>query len=243
MEVGTWASVVGGKYDGETGTIVSVAAQSCKLSIEGVLTGYIKKTALTIIQKKVKRKKNPLAPRRPLTAYLIFCMEERKVVNTDQPELRGRVVMNELGKRWQALSMEKKVPFTEKAKILLQEYTAKLTLFNSQFVAHQAAQATEAEEKEAAAGAAGSGGGRRPRKTLPRMDPEETLRAFAESVGMPVDAMWDGVTRGDEGEIVEIVREFKDLKGTLPVGDMHMPYLRELDLSCNWELKGEARGL
>ena len=55
--------------------------------------------------------------------------------------------------------------------------------------------------------------------------------------------MWDGVTRGDEGEIVEIVREFKDLKGTLPVGDMHMPYLRELDLSCNWELKGEARGL
>jgi hypothetical protein len=100
----------------------------------------------------------------------------------------------------------------------------------------------DAEEKEAAAGAVGGGGGSRPRKTLPRMDPEEALRAFAESVGMPVDAMWDGVTRGDGGEIVEIVWCWKDLKGTLPVGDMHMPYLRKLDLRGNRELKGEAEG-
>ena len=101
----------------------------------------------------------------------------------------------------------------------------------------------EAEEKEAAAGAAGGGGGSRPRKTLPRMDPEEALRAFAESVGMPVDAMWDGVKRGDGGEIVEIVWRYKNLKGTLPVGDMHMPYLRKLILDYNKKLKGEARGV
>ena len=100
----------------------------------------------------------------------------------------------------------------------------------------------DAEEKEAAAGAAGGGGGSRPRKTLPRMDPEEALRAFAESVGMPVDAMWEGVKRGDGGEIVVIYWSWKDLKGTLPVGDMHMPYLRELNLYDNRELKGEARG-
>ena len=100
----------------------------------------------------------------------------------------------------------------------------------------------EAEEKEAAAGAVGGGGGSRPRKTLPRMDPEEALRAFAESVGMPVDRMWDDVTRGDGGEIVEIYWSCKDLKGTLPVGDMHMPYLRKLDLFNSRELKGEAGG-
>ena len=75
------------------------------------------------------------------------------------------------------------------------------------------------------------------------MDPEEALRAFAESVGMSVDAMWDGVTRGDGGEIVDINWRKKDLKGTLPVGDMHMPYLRTLDLYCNRKLKGEARGV
>ena len=100
-----------------------------------------------------------------------------------------------------------------------------------------------AEEKEAAAGAAGGGGGSRPRKTLPRKDPEEALRAFAESVGMPVERMWEDVKRGDGGEIVEIVWSGEDLKGTLPVGNIHMPYLRRLNLSGNRELKGGERGV
>jgi hypothetical protein len=60
---------------------------------------------------------------------------------------------------------------------------------------------------------------------------------------MPVERMWRGVKRGDGGEIVEIVWRYKNLKGTLPVGDMHMPYLRTLILFGNRELKGEARGV
>ena len=111
------------------------------------------------------------------------------------------------------------------------------------FGAGARAAGAEEEEKEAAVGAAGGGGGSRPRKTLPGVDPEEALRAFAESVGRSVDAMWDGVTRGDGGEIVEIDWSWKRLKGTLPVGDMHMPYLRKLDLSYNSNLKGGARGV
>jgi hypothetical protein len=51
------------------------------------------------------------------------------------------------------------------------------------------------------------------------------------------------VKRGDGGENVEINWYNKDLKGTLPVGDMHMPYLRNLFLYGNEELKGEARGV
>ena len=97
----------------------------------------------------------------------------------------------------------------------------------------------EAEEKEAAVGAAGGGGGSQPRKTLPGMDPEEALRAFAESVGMPVDRMWEGVKRGDGGEIVGIDWKRKDLEGTLPVGDLNMPGLRVLKLKFNRDLKGE----
>ena len=77
----------------------------------------------------------------------------------------------------------------------------------------------------------------------PWMDPEEALRAFAESVGKPVDAMRERVTRGDGGEIVEIDWRYEDLEGTLPVGDMHMPYLRYLDLWGNREMKGEAKGV
>ena len=83
------------------------------------------------------------------------------------------------------------------------------------------------------------------------MGPEEALRAFAESVGMSVDAMWEGVTRDDSGEIVEIDWSDKNLErgpnvtseGTLLVVDMHMPSLRKLDLSLNDELKGEGMSL
>ena len=60
---------------------------------------------------------------------------------------------------------------------------------------------------------------------------------------MPVDAMWEGVKRGDGGEIVEIDWSWKRLKGTLPVGNIHMPYLRRLNLSGNRELKGGERGV
>ena len=49
MEVGAWVSIAGGKYDGETGTIKTVPAQTCKLTVGGVLTGNIKKTSLTLV--------------------------------------------------------------------------------------------------------------------------------------------------------------------------------------------------
>ena len=95
-----------------------------------------------------------------------------------------------------------------------------------------------AKEKEAAASTAGSGGGSRPRKTLPGMDPEEALRAFAESVGYKGDIMDGVVTECAGGAIEEIHWGWKDLDGTLPVGDLNMPKLRVLNLSRN-SLKGE----
>ena len=91
--------------------------------------------------------------------------------------------------------------------------------------------------------AAGREGGSRPRKTLPRVDPEEALSAFAESVGMPIEMIWEGVVWGDGGEVVEIECCYEDLEGTLPVVDMHMPHLRDLVLYGYRDSKGgEARG-
>ena len=72
--------------------------------------------------------------------------------------------------------------------------------------------------------------------------PETALRAFAESVGMGGD-MWQGVKRGKGGEIVKIDWKKKGLRGTLPVGDLNMPSLKNLDLSDNGELKGDLAAL
>ena len=71
-----------------------------------------------------------------------------------------------------------------------------------------------------------------------------------------IDAIrWEGVKRSKwqfannddmqhgKGVIVAIEWQGKDLKGTLPVGDMHMPYLETLNLGFNSELTGEPRGV
>jgi len=53
--------------------------------------------------KKAKRpKKDPAAPKRPLSAYFLFCGEARGVVKTEMPELSTTEVSKELGKRWEA---------------------------------------------------------------------------------------------------------------------------------------------
>jgi hypothetical protein len=50
MNVGATVRVSGGKYDGQQGTINSVAAHSCKLRLaNGTITGSIKKASLAVI--------------------------------------------------------------------------------------------------------------------------------------------------------------------------------------------------
>jgi hypothetical protein len=67
----------------------------------------------------------------------------------------------------------------------------------------------------------------------------EALRAFAESVGYKGDIMDGVVTECVGGAIEEIRWGWKDLDGTLPVGDLNMHKLRVLNLSGNDDLKGE----
>ena len=63
----------------------------------------------------------------------------------------------------------------------------------------------------------------------------DALRAFATNVGMAEEDMLDGVTMGDDGEILEIDWSGKDLKGTF-TGAPNMPSLRELDLiGSEWQ--------
>lgn len=40
-------------------------------------------------KRKVKKEKDPDAPKRPLTPYILFCMEKRDTVKTDNPSMGG----------------------------------------------------------------------------------------------------------------------------------------------------------
>jgi hypothetical protein len=48
LVVGATVTVSGGKYDGRTGRVTSVAEKSCKLSIDDAETGSIKKAQLAV---------------------------------------------------------------------------------------------------------------------------------------------------------------------------------------------------
>jgi high mobility group protein B3 len=66
------------------------------------------------VKKGKKSKKERTGPKRPMSAYLYFCQESREAVKTEFPEMKGKEVTSELGKRWSALSESEKKPYEQK---------------------------------------------------------------------------------------------------------------------------------
>ena len=73
-------------------------------------------------KKKMKKTKDPLAPKLPLSSYMEFSKEERAKVISDLGNISIGEVGRELGKRWQGLSKEEKDVFEKKAKENRDEY-------------------------------------------------------------------------------------------------------------------------
>ncbi len=71
-----------------------------------------------------KAKKDPNAPKRPLTAYFLFGQDNRETIKNElmkdaTPEEQKKIVTlvaKELGTRWKALTAEEKKPFEDRAK-------------------------------------------------------------------------------------------------------------------------------
>lgn len=60
----------------------------------------IRKVAHANGDKKTKAKKDPKAPKRARSAYIIFATEEGKKVREANPEMSASEVLKELGRRW-----------------------------------------------------------------------------------------------------------------------------------------------
>ncbi|VEL27364.1 unnamed protein product [Protopolystoma xenopodis] len=53
-------------------------------------------------KKDKKKKKDPNAPKRPMSAFFFFCADERSKVKKDHPEWKVSDIAKELGHRWEA---------------------------------------------------------------------------------------------------------------------------------------------
>ena len=62
-------------------------------------------------RKRVKKVRDPLAPKRPASAFLLWQNSRREAVRAARPELAYREVVAELSREWQAMGEEAKAPF------------------------------------------------------------------------------------------------------------------------------------
>lgn len=62
-----------------------------------------------------RRKKDPDAPKRPITAYMFYAQHERKNVNKDKPDAKFGEVGKIIGERWRQLDAEGKKTYEDMA--------------------------------------------------------------------------------------------------------------------------------
>ncbi|RLV93240.1 Non-histone chromosomal protein 6 [Spathaspora sp. JA1] len=66
-------------------------------------------------RKATRKKKDPDAPKRSLSAYMFFANENRDIVRAENPGISFGQVGKLLGEKWKALSDDEKVPYNNKA--------------------------------------------------------------------------------------------------------------------------------
>jgi len=66
-------------------------------------------------EKKQKRKKDPNAPKKALQPYVLFCKDNRKLVELENPGIGFGEIGKILGKRWGELPADEKVKYVEEA--------------------------------------------------------------------------------------------------------------------------------
>ena len=77
-----------------------------------------------------KSKKDPNAPKRALTAYIIFSTEEGKKFREANPEMSATAVIKELGRRWGTLGPAKKSGYEKKAAEDKERYNAEMESYS-----------------------------------------------------------------------------------------------------------------
>jgi len=77
--------------------------------------GKADKTTTRKPAKNAKKKKDPNAPKRGLSAYMFFANEQRENVRSENPGIAFGQVGKLLGERWKALSPKQRDPYEAKA--------------------------------------------------------------------------------------------------------------------------------
>jgi hypothetical protein len=95
-----------------------------------------------------KQKKDPNAPKRPLSGYMIFCSEKRDEVKKADSSLTLTGVAKKLGELWRGLSKEEQKPYNDKAAKDKQRYEAEKAAYEKKGKEKPKPAAADDEEEE-----------------------------------------------------------------------------------------------
>ncbi|UJR10849.1 hypothetical protein I4U23_015037 [Adineta vaga] len=87
------------------------------------------KTATPIKKISKKKAKDPNAPKRFRTAYILFSVEKREEIKNDNPKLSSKEILAELGAQWKAADASTKQRFQKLSDAEKVEYEEKMVAY------------------------------------------------------------------------------------------------------------------
>ena len=81
-----------------------------------------------------KKKKDPNAPKRPPSAFFVFCSDHRPKVKSENPGISIGDIAKKLGEMWSKLSPKEKAPYEQKAMKLKEKYEKDVAAYRAKGV-------------------------------------------------------------------------------------------------------------
>ncbi|TRY60740.1 hypothetical protein DNTS_007813 [Danionella cerebrum] len=103
-------------------------AKADKVRYEKEMKNYVPPKG---VGKTGRKKKDPNAPKRPPSAFFVFCSEYRPTVKSENPGLSIGEIAKKLGEMWSKLSSKDRTPYDQKAAKLREKYDKEVAAYRS----------------------------------------------------------------------------------------------------------------
>lgn len=78
-----------------------------------------------------RKKKDPNAPKRSLSAYMFFASDTRESVRSENPDITFGQIGKVLGEKWKALNEEDRLPYQAKADADKKRYESEKEMYQA----------------------------------------------------------------------------------------------------------------
>jgi len=94
-----------------------------------------------------RARKDPSAPKRPMSAFLYFSQARRKDIKEKNPEMRNTEISRELGKEWRKVSEDVRKPYVDREKKEREKYKVEIAKWREEQEKKEAEMKKEREEQ------------------------------------------------------------------------------------------------